>query len=61
MFSSQDKMIIAENCKEYRARSYMLSLQASYVANDCSNCMNFSNNKCTKNLFNKIGKMISIN
>ncbi|EDK35796.1 Hypothetical protein CKL_3818 [Clostridium kluyveri DSM 555] len=61
MFSLQNKMIIAENCKEYRAKSYMSDLQTSYISNDCSNCINFSNNTCTKNLFNKIGKMISIN
>ncbi|MFL0197046.1 hypothetical protein ACJDU8_15985 [Clostridium sp. WILCCON 0269] len=61
MFPLQDKMIVAENCKEYRAKNYMFSLQASYISNNCSNCTNFCNNRCSKNLFHKIGEMISVN
>ncbi|WP_333861825.1 hypothetical protein [Clostridium sp.] len=61
MFSLQNKMIIAENCKEYKSKTYTADLQTSYISNDCSNCINFSNNICKKNLFNKIGKMINNN
>lgn len=61
MFSLQDRMIVAENCEEYKPKNYMLDPQASYISNDCNSCINFSHNKCKKNLIDEIGKMISIN
>lgn len=61
MISTQDKMIVAENCKEYESKNNILGLQASYISGSCNNCINFVNNKCTKNLIYEIEQIISLN
>lgn len=61
MISTQDKMIVAENCKEYESRNNILGLQVSYISGNCSNCVNFTNGRCSKNLFDKIEEVISMN
>ncbi|ADK13196.1 MULTISPECIES: hypothetical protein [Clostridium] len=61
MISAQDKRIVAENCKEYESKNSILGLQVSYISGSCSNCVNFVNNKCSKDLLYKIEQVISMN
>ncbi|CAB1262811.1 hypothetical protein ACFHWD_19455 [Clostridium sp. MT-14] len=61
MISIQDKMLVAENCKEYKSKNYIVGLQASYVSNSCSNCVNFINEQCSKKLFDEIDGILNMN
>lgn len=61
MISIQDKMIVAENCKEYESKNYTVGLKASYLSNSCSNCVNFVNEQCNKKLFDEIEGIINMN
>lgn len=61
MISIQDKMIVAENCKEYKPKNYIEGLKVSYLSNSCSNCVNFVNERCSKKLFDEIEGIINMN
>lgn len=61
MVSMYQKIIVAENCDEYQSRNYVLNSQISYISHGCSDCINYVNNKCTRELFEEIEERIKKN
>lgn len=58
---NQIDRIVAENCDEYTDRLYMCSNRLTYSCNTCSRCVNYENGMCSKNKFNVIRDIISMN
>jgi D-arabinose 1-dehydrogenase-like Zn-dependent alcohol dehydrogenase len=61
MISLEDKMLVAENCIEYKPKKYIVSLSMSSICTNCDYCENYKNNICSKGLFEKIDEMVKIN
>jgi hypothetical protein len=61
MVSLQDKILVAQNCDAYRSKTYMLITPISYIAQNCSQCINYTNGKCIKELFKQIEEKIKVN
>lgn len=61
MISLQDKILVAQNCEAYKPKSYMLTAAISYIAQSCNQCVNYTNGKCIKELFEEIEEKIKIN
>lgn len=61
MISIQEKMLVAENCEEYKSKFYTLNAGMSAISQGCNTCVNYINDKCTKELFEQIEKKIRIN
>lgn len=61
MISIQEKMLVAENCEEYKSKIPILNESVSAISQGCNTCVNYINDKCTKRLFEQIGERIRIN
>ncbi|HBC96557.1 MAG TPA: hypothetical protein DC034_07150 [Clostridium sp.] len=61
MISIQNKMVVAENCKEYRPKNDVMGLEVSYISNSCNDCVNFVDEQCSKKLFDEIEKIVNMN
>ncbi|MBC2582842.1 hypothetical protein [Clostridium sp. DJ247] len=61
MILSYEKMLVAENCEEYKAKSYMLTSSMSLIAQSCFQCKNYVKGKCIKGLLEKIEEKIKTN
>ncbi|WP_123052604.1 hypothetical protein [Clostridium sp. JN-1] len=59
MLSFQNKMLVAQNCHEYKA--YIVFTNMSALSPNCDYCVNYENESCTKNLFEKIDQIIKVN
>lgn len=61
MISIQEKMIVAENCEEYKPKEHVLNASMSAISQGCDICINYINDKCTRELLKKINEEIRIN
>lgn len=59
MISVQQKMLVAENCGEYKPKILITSM--SSISQGCEGCISYINGKCTKELFKKIEEKIRMN
>lgn len=61
MISLEDKMLVAENCIEYKPRKNIIILNMSYICVNCNYCENYEDGICSKELFKKIDQMVKVN
>lgn len=61
MISIQDKIMVAENCEEYKPKVYILSANITALSQGCNTCVNYVNDKCSRKLFEEIEKKIKVN
>ncbi|MTK13623.1 MAG: hypothetical protein F8N39_16580 [Clostridiaceae bacterium] len=61
MISIQEKMLVAENCAEYKPKVYTFNSNRSAISQGCNTCVNYINDKCNKELFEQIEEKIRIN
>lgn len=61
MISTQEKMLVAENCEEYKSKVYTLNAEMRAISQGCNTCVNYMNDRCTKELFEQIEEKIRIN
>lgn len=59
MSSIHQKMLVAENCIEYRPKNFTISM--SFISQGCSSCISYINGECSKELFEEIKERISMN
>lgn len=61
MVSLQNKVLVAQNCIEYESKSYIKIINMSSICEGCSDCVNYINGKCSKELFEEIEQIIKMN
>lgn len=61
MVFSETKMIVAQNCNGYNARSVISMMSMGTLSVSCSNCTNYIHGQCSKDLFDHIADMIRMN
>jgi hypothetical protein len=59
MSSIHQKMLVAENCIEYRPKNFTTNM--SFISQGCSSCISYINGECNKELFEEIKERISMN
>ncbi|MCT8978743.1 hypothetical protein N4T77_19355 [Clostridium sp. CX1] len=59
MISVQQKMIVAENCVEYKPKVFITAM--SFISQGCESCRSYIDGKCTKELFTVIEEKIRMN
>jgi hypothetical protein len=57
--SAQQKMLVAENCMEYKPKVLIKAM--SFISLGCGSCISYINGKCTKELFEEIEEKIKMN
>lgn len=61
MVGNETKMRVAQNCHAYHPRYLFSSMSLGSSSQSCSNCMNFTRGRCSKELFDKIKDEIRVN
>lgn len=61
MILSYEKMLVAENCEEYQAKSYIITSSMSLIAQSCFQCKNYVKDRCVKDLLEEIKEKIKTN
>jgi hypothetical protein len=61
MIADDAKSLVGENCDEYSPKYVFHEASMTNLARNCLGCSNYLNNKCSKDLFNKLHENLSIN
>lgn len=61
MVSLEDKILVAQNCREYEPKNYVKIINNSYISGSCDDCENYIDGVCNKKLFQEIESIVKIN